>query len=80
LYLVLKDNAGETATVVHADAQAIQVTEWQQWRIAVSELAGVDPSRVKAVTIGVGNRTSPTAGGTGIVYIDDLGFGRPVAQ
>jgi hypothetical protein len=32
------------------------------------------------MTIGVGNRTSPTAGGTGIVYIDDIAFGRPATE
>ncbi len=30
--------------------------------------------------IGVGNRTSPTAGGSGLVFIDDIGYGHPVAQ
>jgi hypothetical protein len=31
------------------------------------------------MAIGVGSRTNPTAGGIGIVYIDDIGFGRPAA-
>jgi len=34
-------------------------------------------SRVQTLVIGVGNRAAPAAGGTGIVYIDDIGFGRP---
>jgi hypothetical protein len=80
LYVVLKDSANGTATVVHADAEAIQVAEWQQWRIPLSDFGGGNASRVKAVAIGVGRRTSPTAGGTGIVYIDDVGFGRPAAE
>ena len=80
LYVALEDSAGATATIVHADAEAIQVAEWQQWRIPLSDFGGVNASRVKAVTIGVGNRTSPTAGGTGIVYIDDVGFGRPATE
>jgi hypothetical protein len=31
---------------------------------------------IKSIAIGVGNRTSPASGGTGIMYFDDLGFGR----
>ncbi len=30
--------------------------------------------------IGVGNPTNPTAGDTGIVYVDDIGFGRPAME
>jgi hypothetical protein len=33
---------------------------------------------VKSIVIGVGNKTSPTAGGTGVIYIDDIGYGRPL--
>jgi len=79
LYLTLEDSNGQTATVNHSDPQAVLAAEWAQWPIAYSDLTGVDLSRVSVLTIGVGSRTSPTAGGTGIVYIDDIGFGRPAA-
>ncbi|MDI9432452.1 MAG: hypothetical protein QM570_12105, partial [Planctomycetota bacterium] len=79
LYLMLEDSNGQTATVNHSDPQAVLAAEWAQWPIAYSDLTGVDLSRVSVLTIGVGSRTSPTAGGTGIVYIDDIGFGRPAA-
>jgi len=29
--------------------------------------------------IGVGNKTAPVKGGAGTLFLDDLGFGRPVA-
>jgi hypothetical protein len=29
--------------------------------------------------IGVGDRDNPTAGGTGLIFIDDVGYGRAVA-
>jgi len=79
LYVTLEDSAGRKATVVHADADAVLATEWQQWQIPLSGFAGVTLSRVEKMTIGVGNRTSPAAGGKGTIYIDDVGFGRPVA-
>jgi hypothetical protein len=29
--------------------------------------------------IGIGDRDNPTAGGTGLIFIDDIGFGKPAA-
>ncbi len=77
LYVTLEDSAGHTATVSHVDPDAIPATDWVAWEIPLTEFAGVDTSRVKTITLGVGHRANPTAGGTGIVYIDDIGFGRP---
>jgi len=80
LYVTLEDASGKTATVSHpAGAGAVFLAGWNEWTIPYSALAGVNLSRIEAMTIGVGNRTSPAAGGSGIVYIDDIGFGRPAA-
>ncbi|HNY79044.1 MAG: discoidin domain-containing protein [Sedimentisphaerales bacterium] len=79
LYLMLEDNAGHAATVSHGNPDAVLAAEWQQWRIPLDQFAGVDPSRIQKMAVGIGNRTSPTAGGTGIIYIDDIGYGRPAA-
>ena len=35
-------------------------------------------NNVRQLTIGVGSRTNPTPGATGLLYIDDIGFGRPL--
>ncbi|HQN36064.1 MAG TPA: discoidin domain-containing protein [Sedimentisphaerales bacterium] len=81
LYVTLEDAAGKTATVTHpAGNGAVFLAGWNEWAIPYSDLAGVNLARIEAMTIGVGNRTSPAAGGSGIVYIDDIGFGRPAAQ
>ena len=81
LYVTLEDAAGKTATVSHpSGAGAVFLAGWNEWAIPYSDLAGVNLARIEAMTIGVGNRTSPSAGGSGIVYIDDIGFGRPAAQ
>jgi len=34
--------------------------------------AGVNLARVKKMYLGLGNRTSPAAGGTGRIFIDDI--------
>jgi hypothetical protein len=54
-------------------------TDWHEWTIPLSEFtsAGVKMTAVESIAIGVGNGTSPTTGGTGKVYIDDLAFGVP---
>ena len=77
LYVSLKDANGQTATVTHPNANIVGRSGWNEWQIPLSEFAGVNPSRVDTMVIGVGNSTNPTAGGMGIVYIDDVGFGRP---
>jgi hypothetical protein len=38
----------------------------------------VNLARVSTIYIGVGDRNSPSAGGTGTFYIDDILVGRPV--
>ncbi|NLZ05315.1 MAG: hypothetical protein GXY19_09095 [Phycisphaerae bacterium] len=80
MYVRLEDAAGKSATVVSADASIVQRATWQEWAIPYSNLAGVNLSRVQKLVIGVGSETAPAAGGTGIVYVDDIGFGRPAAE
>ncbi len=78
VYVTVKDSSGKSKTVVNADSFASARTGWQQWLIPLSEFtsAGVKMTAVDSIVIGVGNKTAPTAGGTGILYIDDVGFGR----
>jgi len=78
LYIVVQDSAGKNKTVVHPDPAATVATTWQQWLIPLSDFtsAGVKMTSVKKVTIGVGDRSNPKAGGAGTIYVDDLGFGK----
>ncbi|MGE5296468.1 MAG: hypothetical protein ACM3VT_16735, partial [Solirubrobacterales bacterium] len=75
VYVTVKDSSGKSKTVVTSDAFASARTGWQEWLIPLSEFAGVKMTAVESIVIGVGNRTGPAAGGTGTVYIDDIGFG-----
>jgi len=76
LYVTVEDNS-KSRTVAHPNAAATTLAEWQQWTIPLTEFtsAGVKATAIKALVVGVGNRTSPAAGGAGKVYIDDLAFG-----
>jgi len=80
MYVTIEDAAGKTAMVVNADAAITVRPTWQEWAIPYSDLSGVNLGRVQKMVIGVGSKTSPKAGGTGTVYIDDIGYGRPAAE
>ncbi|NLZ05070.1 MAG: hypothetical protein GXY19_07845 [Phycisphaerae bacterium] len=77
MYVRLEDSAGKSATVANADAAITVRPTWQEWRIPYSDLSGVNLSRIEKMVIGVGSATSPKAAGAGIVYVDDIGFGKP---
>jgi hypothetical protein len=74
LYVALEDNAGHIKVVNHPDPEAVQGRAWQEWNIDLTQFsaAGVNLKAIKKMYIGLGNRTSPKAGGTGTMYIDDI--------
>jgi hypothetical protein len=80
LYVALEDATGGTAVVTHPNANIVGWSGWNEWRIPLSEFAGVNLSRVDTMTIGIGSPINPTAGGTGTIYVDDIAFGKPAAQ
>ena len=67
-----------TAVAYHDDASATQITGWNQWVIDLQAFAGVNLSNVNTITIGIGTKNSPVAGGTGTVYFDDIRLYRKV--
>ncbi len=79
LYLVVEDSAGNVAVATHSNPDALTVAAWQAWTVPYSELAGVNMARVETMVIGVGSRSNPTAGGSGMLFIDDIGYGTPLA-
>jgi hypothetical protein len=73
LYVTVEDSAGKSATV--SDAALVNAPDWTQWKIPLSSLTGVDLAEVKKLYLGVGDRTTPKADGTGKIYIDDIRVG-----
>ena len=78
LYVVVEDKAGKTKTVTNADPKATTVSTWTEWRIPLSDLAGINLAAVKKLTVGVGDKANPKAGGAGMLYVDDILFGKPI--
>ena len=64
--------AGGTAVVYHDDVSATQLSGWNEWVIDLAAF-GVDLTNVNTITIGVGTKNVPAAGGgTGTLYFDDI--------
>jgi len=80
LYLVVEDVAGHLATVVHPDETVLTTDAWQEWTIPLGDLGGIDLTSVQMVYLGVGDRDNPAAGGSGLIFIDDVQFGRPAVD
>lgn len=78
LYLIVTDRAGQSKIVVHPNPAATVLEDWTEWRIPLSTLSGVSLTTVYKLALGVGDKTNPHAGGAGLLFFDDIGFGRPV--
>ena len=74
LYVTVQDSAGKTATAT--DATLVTAADWTQWKIPLSSLTGVNVKAVKKLILGVDSRNRVTKG-AGMLFIDDIGFGRP---
>jgi len=73
MHLTIEDSAGASATVT--SATAVTAEDWTRWTIPMSDFAGVNFSKVKKMVITIGDKSATTAGGAGMVFIDDIGFG-----
>ncbi|MHC4701684.1 MAG: LamG domain-containing protein [Planctomycetota bacterium] len=58
--------------VYHDDASATQIAGWNRWVIDLGAFAGVNLANVNTITIGIGTKGSPAAGGSGTMYFDDI--------
>ena len=70
LYVALNDSA----VVTNDNPDAAQKTSWTQWTIDLMRFAdqGVNLANVNSITLGLGNRSNPVAGGAGMMYFDDI--------
>jgi len=70
LYVALNGSA----VVNHDNPNAAQVISWTEWNIDLQAFAdqGVDLTNVNSITIGLGDKNNPVAGGAGMMYFDDI--------
>ncbi len=77
LYAVVEDSAGKSAVAVNPDSAAVNVGAWTEWKMPLSSLTGVNLAKVKKLYIGVGDKKTPAADGSGRIYIDDIHVVKP---
>jgi hypothetical protein len=70
MYVALNDSA----VVTNDNPDAAQRPSWTQWNIDLTRFAdqGVNLTNVNSITLGLGNRANPVAGGVGMMYFDDI--------
>jgi len=70
MYIVLNG----TAVVTNDNPDAAQASSWTEWNIDLQAFAdqGVNLANVTSITVGLGNRSNPVAGGSGMLFFDDI--------
>jgi len=70
LYVALNGNA----VVNNDNPDAANATSWTEWNIDLQAFAdqGVNLADVNSITIGLGDKNNPVAGGAGMMYFDDI--------
>jgi hypothetical protein len=70
MYVVLNDSAMAT----NDNPDAAQIDVWTQWDVDLQLFAdqGVNLTNVITITLGLGNRNNPVAGGAGMLFFDDI--------
>jgi hypothetical protein len=67
MYAVLNGTAG----IDNPNPNAAQADVWTEWRIDMQAF-GINLANVNTITLGLGNRSNPVAGGAGMIYFDDI--------
>ena len=75
LYVAVEDSTGKVA--VASNPTAANAAAWTEWKVPLSNLTGVNLAKVKKMYIGVGDRKTPVAGGSGRIFIDDIRVTKP---
>jgi hypothetical protein len=70
LYVALNGSA----VVNHDNPNAAEINRWTEWTIDLQAFAdqGVNLTNVNTISLGVGNKNNPLAGGSGTMYFDDI--------
>jgi hypothetical protein len=72
MYVILEDSTGQSAVVTVALPEDLITLKWQQARVELADVSGVDITALSRLTLGIGDRTDTQVGGLGLVYIDNI--------
>ncbi|MFX0201421.1 MAG: LamG domain-containing protein, partial [Candidatus Hodarchaeota archaeon] len=79
MYVAVNGNA----VVTNEDPRAVLVNDWIRWNIPLQEFAdqGVNLTNVSTLSLGLGNKAAPQAGGgSGHVFFDDIRLYRSLPE
>ena len=78
MYVAIANNTGEPGLVYHDNPDAATIDTWTKWVIPLQKFAdqGVNLTDVDSISIGFGDKNNLQAGGSGKIFIDDIGVGR----
>ena len=78
MYVAVANSTGTPAVVYHDDPDAATTDIWTKWVIPLQKFAdqGVNLTNIDSIVIGFGDKNNLQAGGSGIVFFDDIGMGR----
>ncbi len=68
-----------SAVVSHDNPNAAQINEWTQWNIDLQAF-GINLTNVNTISLGLGDKNNPQAGGSGTMYFDDIRLYPPPAE
>ena len=83
LYVAVSNAAGAPAVAAYDDPSAAAMNTWTQWRVPLQTFAdlGINLADVDTIAIGLGTGSGmAAAGGSGQVYIDDIGLHRSPSE
>ncbi|MHC4072027.1 MAG: hypothetical protein ACYTGS_08365 [Planctomycetota bacterium] len=82
LYVAVSNSTGAPVVVAHPDPAAAQIDTWTEWTIDLSTFSGqgINLRDVDKIAIGLGSKGGAAAGGSGVVFVDDIRLLRPVPQ
>ncbi len=66
-----------SAVVYHDNPDAALIDEWTEWTIDLQAFTGVNLANVNTIAIGFGDKNNLQAGGSGLVFFDDIRLYRP---
>ena len=79
MYLAVSNATGTPVIVAHDDPAAALIDTWTQWTIDLSTFSdqGINLGDVDKIAIGLGAKGGAAAGGSGVVFVDDITLQRP---
>jgi len=82
MYVSVANRTGSAALVYNDAANATTMEVWRRWVIPIQAFAdqGINLNDVDRIIIGFGTRGSTAPGGTGQMYIDDIGLYRAASE